>query len=67
MACPLVLKPIKDSISHRLWRGNLTFKQNLLVTLMIVAFCYTLSLVIPIISDVIHVLGSTTSPFVSSE
>ena len=33
---------------------------------MIVGFCYALSLLIPIISDVIHVLGSTTSPFVST-
>ncbi len=65
MACPLVLKPIKDAVRHRLWKGNLSPRSNVCVTLLIVSICYVIALVVPIISDVIHIMGSTTSPFVS--
>lgn len=64
MACPIILKPIKDSISNRLWKGRLTSKSNVSLTMLLVALCYLFALIVPIVSDAIHVLGCTTSPFV---
>ena len=67
-AAPLVVLPAKDTVEEMVANGNpnrrLSHKENLLVTLGLVASCYVLASVIPSISDAMTLVGSTTNPAV---
>ena len=65
MATAVNFKPAKDSFVELLLRGRrLTKKGNFCLTLSLLTICYTLAMVVPIISDAIQFRGCTTSPVV---
>ena len=64
-ASPVCIKPVKDSFQLILWKGEeLSNMANFWLTFVLVTVCFGLAVVVPIISDVIQVLGDTSSPLV---
>eukprot|EP00350_Pseudokeronopsis_sp_OXSARD2_P013622 CAMPEP_0170553254 /NCGR_PEP_ID=MMETSP0211-20121228/11059_1 /TAXON_ID=311385 /ORGANISM="Pseudokeronopsis sp., Strain OXSARD2" /LENGTH=173 /DNA_ID=CAMNT_0010861445 /DNA_START=847 /DNA_END=1365 /DNA_ORIENTATION=- len=62
-ATPLTLLPCKDTLEEILLPANqrLSFKQNAIITFILVLVSYVLAILIPNIGDIITILGATTN------
>lgn len=61
-SAPMCVLPPKDDVEKILFKENMSKKQNVVVTIVMLACCYLLAVAIPTISDIITILGSTTNP-----
>jgi amino acid permease len=61
-SAPMCILPPKDDVEKILFKDNMSKKQNVIVTLIMLTCCYLLAVAIPSISDIITILGSTTNP-----
>ncbi len=64
-ATPLCVLPAKETIEEILFKDRkMTFKENVVWTLIIITICHLLALFIPSIGDAMTLAGCTTNPMV---
>jgi len=62
-AAPQVILPAKDDFEDIFFKKDgMNLKWNILTTITMCVVCYLLAVVVPSISDIISILGSTTNP-----
>ena len=64
-AAPLALLPAKfawEAVRHGL--GEMSEKENIIISVLMVTFCYLNAILLPNVGAVISVIGATVQPFV---
>ena len=64
-AAPLAVLPAKyawEALRHGI--EEMSGRENILVTALMVLFCYTMALALPNVGSVIAVTGATVNPFI---
>ena len=64
-AAPLAVLPAKfawEALRHGL--GEMSEKENIIISVLMVAFCYLIALLLPNVGAVIAATGATVNPFI---
>ena len=64
-AAPLAVLPAKiawEALRHEF--GSMSDKENILISVAMVTFCYTMALLLPNVGSVIAATGATINPFI---
>lgn len=66
-ASPFCVLPVKDSLEELFIKDKevkFSFKQNMFITLAIIAVAWVFAIVVPTIGDAMTILGATTNTFI---